>query len=213
MKPPFDLLIGSAGVVLETAKELVRHAPHEAILLDGPPGVGKTHACDQLAWFLTGSEFAIEHVNGQSLGVDTVRAWRERGPTGNLFASKTVKRIDELDQASSSAVAELLSLLDYMPPRFFVLATTNEYEKLRAQSKGRLETRFVRYTVTAPSVPQTARLLKRRHKLPLDVATAIARGAVPEGCLETEGCNVRAALKDARGYLAAKRTLNPSPKP
>lgn len=206
MKPAPDFLIGPAGLAHEAVWEICREAPHKAILLDGPPGVGKTRALDDIALKLTGCDFAIEHVNGQSLGIETVRGWRERGPSGNLFSTRTVKRIDEIDLASGSAVAEMLSLLDYMPRNFFILATTNDYAKLRSQSQGRLETRFVRFHVDAPTVQQTARMLMRRHKLPLEVATTIARGAVPEGLLESEGCNVRAALMDAEGYLAALAT-------
>ena len=200
-------LIGAAAVTLDAAWHIVIHAESGAILLDGPPGVGKTDVCDRIAARLCDSPLGIERINGQSLGIEVVRSWRERGCYGNLFSRKSVKRIDELDHAGPSAMAEMLTLLDYLPAGLFILATTNDYARLRSLSQGRLESRFVRFSVTAPTVQQTARLLMRRHKLPLEVATAIATGAVPEGCLATEGCNVRAALKDALGYMAAAQVV------
>jgi len=205
MKTHPSALIGPAASVLGAARAVFRDADRGAVLLTGNPGVGKTALSDQLALELTGSRFSIEHVNGQSLGIDLVRAWRERGAYGNLFSSWTVKRVDELDHASSSAVAELLSYLDYLPARTAVLATTNDYGKLQALNKGRLESRFIRFQVDAPSVRQTAMHLCKKFCISASAAEAIARGAVPEGCLESEGCNVRAAEHDARGYKAARK--------
>ena len=53
-------------------------------------------------------------------------------------------------------MAELLTYLDTLPKKHAVIATTNEFGKLRAASKGRLESRFIRFRVDAPSVEQTA---------------------------------------------------------
>lgn len=204
MRTPSPSLIGPVAAVLAAAVELSSTAERLAILLDGDPGTGKTAALDQLAARLTGTSYAIEHVNGQSLSVDLVRHWRERAAYGNLFSSWTVKRVDEIDQAGASAAAELLTLLDYLPRGLAILATTNDFARLRAQTKGRLESRFHRFHVDAPSVAETAALLASRHRIPARVAEQIARGAVPEGCLITAGCNVRAAIKDAEAYRAAR---------
>lgn len=204
MRTPSPSLIGPVAAVLAAAVELSSTAERLAILLDGDPGTGKTAALDQLAARLAGTPYAIEHVNGQSLSVDLVRQWRERAAYGNLFSSWTVKRVDEIDQAGSSAVAELLTFLDYLPRGLAILATTNDFARLRAQSKGRLESRFHRFHVDAPSVAETAELLTIRHRIPARVAEQIARGAVPEGCLLSAGCNVRAAIKDAEAYRAAR---------
>jgi hypothetical protein len=199
-------LIGPAASVLGAARELRKRestAPL-AILCEGNPGVGKSHLLDLLALELTKSPFAIERVNGQSLGIDLVREWRERAAYGNLFSDWTVKRIDELDEASASATNELLTYLDYLAPRHAVLATTNKYAKLRANNKGRLETRFVRFHVGAPSVDDAFGFLRKYKHLSVGVAKSIALGSVPEGCLPTEGVNMRACIKDADGYFAAK---------
>jgi len=204
-------LIGPAVSFLETARALGQKHDRIAILAHGSPGVGKTHALDQLALELTGSRFAIEQVNGQSLSVDLVRQWRERGCYGNLFSEWTVKRVDELDHASGSASAELLSMLDYLAPRTAILATTNDYGKLRAASKGRLETRFKVFRVDAPSIEDATAYLRERFKVPAAVAREIARGAVPDGCLPSEGVNMRACVEDAEGYLAARVVANATP--
>lgn len=199
-----DALIGPAAAVLAAVVELVDSRENAAVLLEGDPGIGKTVALDQLARRICGHELAIERVNGQSLSVDLVRSWRDRAAYGNLFSPWTVKRIDEIDQASSSAVSELLTFLDYLPRRIAVLATTNDYAKLRLQSKGRLETRFHRYHVDAPTVEETTAHLVKLFRIPKTVAQKIAGGAVPEGCLPSEGCNMRAAIKDAEAFAAAR---------
>lgn len=204
MKSPHPSLIGPAAAVQSAARALLSQRDRAALLLDGDPGVGKTAVLDLLAQEITGTPYAIEHVNGQSLSVDLVRQWRERGPYGNLFAAWTVKRIDEIDAASSSAIAEMLSFLDYLPKGLVVLASTNEFSKLRMATKGRLESRFHRFHVDAPSVEETTAHLVKTYKVPKSVAQQIARGAVPEGCLVTAGCNVRAAVRDAEAFLAAR---------
>lgn len=197
-------LIGPAASVLGAARGLAQKPGPLAVLCEGNPGVGKSHLLDLFALELTKSPFAIERVNGQSLGIEVVREWRERAAYGNLFSDWTVKRIDELDLASGSAMAELLSYLDYLTPRHAVLATTNDYAKLRANSKGRLETRFVRFHVDPPSVDDAVGFLKRYRQLPAAIAKSIALGSVPEGCLPSEGVNMRACLKDADGFCAAR---------
>lgn len=197
-------LIGPAASVLGAARELGSDRSALAILCEGNPGVGKSHLLDLLALELTRSPFAIERVNGQSLGIEVVREWRERAAYGNLFSDWTVKRIDEIDLASGSAIAELLTYLDYLTPCHAVLATTNDYSKLRANSKGRLETRFVRFHVGPPSVEEAIAFLRKHKHLPAAIAKSIALGSVPEGCLATEGVNMRACLRDADGYFAAR---------
>ena len=196
-------LIGPAVSVMETARALAARHDRLAILLHGDPGVGKSHVLDLLAIELTGSPFAIEQMNGQSIGIENVREWRQRAGYGNLFSRWTVKRLDELDQASSSARAELLSYLDYLPAGVAVLATTNNYARLRAESKGRLETRFKTFRVDAPSVQDARQYMRRHFRIPGTAALAIAQGAVPDGCLPSEGVNMRACIEDAEAFAAA----------
>jgi hypothetical protein len=198
-------LIGPAASVLEAARALAAKQNPIALLIEGDPGVGKGHLSDQLALELTGSIFAIEQINGQSLSVEIVRLWKHRCAFGNLFSEWTVKRVDELDQASGSAMAELLTYLDYLRKGNAIIATTNEFAKLRALSKGRLESRFVRFHVAPLSVQQVTTFLCQKYRIDKRSAQAIALGAVPEGCLPTAGCNLRTATNDAEGLKAAKK--------
>jgi hypothetical protein len=197
-------LIGPAADVLRSIRVLAKQRDRLAILAEGRPGGGKSHLLDLLALDLTGSKHAVETVNGQSLNVEIVRAWRVSAPLGNLFSAWTIKRIDELDQSSPGAQSELLTFIDYLPARHGVFATTNEYVKLRAISKGRLESRFVRVHVGSPSVEEAVKFLRRRFRIPKEVALQIAEGAIPEGCLAIEGVNMRTCMKDVQGYRAAK---------
>lgn len=195
-------LFGPAATILVAARALAATRDRLAILLDGDPGIGKTRLADQLAAEIAQSPHAIETVNGQSLGIELVREWRERACYGNLFSKWTVKRIDELDQMSGSAMSEMLTYLDTLPAHHAIIATTNEFGKLRAMTKGRLESRFIRFPVDAPGVIETAHYLRARFKILDSQALAIARGAVPDEMLD--GCNVRAAMHDAEALVAVQ---------
>jgi len=204
-------LIGPAASVLEAARVLAKDDGPLRLLLDGNPGNGKTTLADQLAREITGNAFSVELVNGQSLGIELVRSWRDRGRYGNLFSDWTVKRIDEIDSASPSAIAELLTYLDYLPPRTAVIATTNDYAKLQATSKGRLESRFIRYHVDSPTIEETTLHLSKTFCISATIACEIAKGSVPIGMLESEGCNVRTACNDARAFVAVKASAPAKP--
>ncbi len=200
-------LIGPAALVLRAAVAVTASRASFAVLLDGDPGVGKTTVADALALQITGNRHAVEWVNGQSLNIELVRQWRCSAAYGNLFSPWTIKRVDELDHASPAAMAEMLTLLDTLPRGHAIVATTNEFSKLRAASKGRLDSRFIRFNVQAPSIEDTAAYIRTRFKITAAQAKQIALGAVPEGELATSGCNVRTAQHDAEALAAVQSVL------
>lgn len=193
-------LIGPAAAVMAAARAIAARRNPLTLLLDGDPGIGKTTIADALALELTGTVHAIETVNGQSLSPDLVREWRFGSALGNLFSDRTVKRIEELDQIGHAGGCELLSYLDTLPRGHAVIATTNDFARLRSAWKGRLETRFARLPVEAPPAQLVAEHLQARFRLTKKQAIAIARGAVPNGQLD--GANVRAAILDADALTA-----------
>jgi chromosomal replication initiation ATPase DnaA len=176
----------------------------QAALLYGPPGVGKTHLLDKMALDIAGTKHAIEQVNGQSVSVDLVREWRERTAYGNLFSTWTIKRIDEFDCASQPARNEILSLLDYLPPKNLILATTNDYNALRKADNRRLESRIKCIPVAGPSGKDAADFLRRRFKVPAEIAAEIVKGALPDESLGFDGVNMRQAISDAQAWRAAQ---------
>jgi ATPase family associated with various cellular activities (AAA) len=196
-------LIGDCLLALEKLRLLLRRKQLKAALCYGPPGVGKTHLSDLLAREVTGSPFAIEQVNGQSLSVDLVRDWRERAAYGNLFSAWTVKRVDEFDCASPQARNEILSLLDYLPPNHLILATTNDYQAVRSADNRRLESRFKCLPVDGPGILDATAYLRKEFRLPAATAGEIARGASSH-CLGFDGVNMRQAVADAQNWLAER---------
>lgn len=196
-------LIGPIAGVLPVLRKLTTGRPSFGTILYGEPGSGKSHGLDLFAQELTGNKVSIEHVNGQSLDIALVREWRERMPYGNLFSKWTVKRIDELDSASPAARNELLSLLDYLRPHHLILATTNDYAKLRADGNRRLESRFKCYEVNGPSADEAAAYLIRHFQIPTGIAAEIADAARPDGEL-LAGVNMRLCVEDAQSWLATQ---------
>lgn len=202
-----DLTLPLIGDALRTLAVLHVHLKKKrlrAALCYGPPGVGKSHLLDLFALEVTGSPFAIEQVNGQSLSVDLVREWREKACYGNLFSKWTVKRVDEFDCASPQARNEVLSLLDYLPATHLFLATTNDYAALRADANRRLESRFKCLAVAGPEMSEAAGYLRTRYRVPAVVAAEIIKGALPDNTLGFDGVNMRQAIEDAQNWLAAR---------
>jgi hypothetical protein len=201
-------IIGPAALSLAHKRALGRRCKSLATLDFGPPGSGKTHINDLFALELTGGqEHSIERVNGQSVTVELVREWRKRACVGNLFSKWTVKRIDELDCASPAARNELLSLIDYLPAHYAVLATTNNYESLRGDNSRRIESRFKTNPVNGPSEEEAVAYLVGNMDLPIDVARKIAECARPDGeLLDDLGVNMRLCVEDAENWLAVQDT-------
>lgn len=197
-------LIGPAVTVLAYYRALCKRLKAFGAIAYGPPGTAKSTLLDVLALEITGHPLAVEQVNGQSLTVEMVREWKVGMAYGNLFSKFTVKRIDEFDCSSAAARNELLSLLDYLKPGHYILATTNDYEKLRADGNRRIESRFKCMEVNGPSPEDAAAYLGAQFQIPPDVAAEITKGAMPDGDLGFAGVNMRLCVEDAQGWLAAQ---------
>lgn len=197
-------LIGPITAVLPTIERLAKLPRGLGVILYGEPGGGKSHGLDLFAQRLTGSVHAIEHVNGQSLDIALVRHWRQQMAYGNLFSPYTVKRIDELDSASPAARNELLSLLDYLRPKHLILATTNDYARLRSDGNRRLESRFKCYEVNGPDPDEATAYLVRHFQIPHEVAVEITAAARADSDLGLGGVNMRLCVEDAQSWLAVQ---------
>jgi hypothetical protein len=194
-------LIGGAARLLGQLRKLIKRHDRLAILLYGYPGVAKSDLLDRFALEQAGSDYAIERANGQSVTIEVVRQWRDRGAVGNLFSQWTVKRIDELDKASPAARYELLTYADYLPKHTLVLATTNDYGSIRGDGERRFESRFKVFEVEGPTLTEAIHYLVTHFKVSAEVAQSIALTSVPDGCLPTVGINMRLAIDNAQTYL------------
>ena len=195
-----NYLIGPAarvdGILHLMADEVMAEGAESIkVLLYGAPGVGKTEISNHLAATLTGaSPFAVESINGKELDLAKVKEWRHNLRYGNLFAPWDVKIVNEVDKASADAQVLMLTLMDELPARRAIIATSNLQLDLLHE---RFQTRFMQYKVEAPTTEEIAQVLAKRFPgLRADAYPQIAVGS---------GGNVRAALADARAAHFAHR--------
>ena len=163
----------------------------KAVLLYGPPGVGKTSIADMVAAELSGCPLAVEEFNGKLVTVETVKQWMGTLGVCSLFGVYSVKIINEMDRCTRDAQDLLLTYLDRLPPGRAVIGTSNLQLDLLTE---RFQTRFQSIKLAAPSTEEIAAMLRRHW--PVDEATSL-RIAVGSG-----GC-VRAALADLESWLDA----------
>ena len=193
-------LIGPAGQIESILTLMAEDATMDIsanvkVLLYGAPGIGKTELCNRLASQLTGGQaFAVESINGKELDIAKVKYWRNEMLYGNIFAPWSVKIVNEVDRASVDAQVLMLTLLDELPSRRAILATSNL--NVGALSD-RFQTRFSQYKVAAPSTEELIAFIRSKYP----AVSESDCGMIAVG----SGGNVRAALADAKSADLAIR--------
>lgn len=152
------------------------------LMFTGPPGVAKSMLAEELASAMTGESVErikaytavnVEALNGQSVTVDVVRGWKERGIyRGSLFGETHVILVDEIDAISPAALNEIRTYLDRLPKSTVFICTTNfEPGTLQPQLQGR----FKLYYFEKVSRQEIAAWLISKFNLPPDVAAETAK--------------------------------------
>jgi len=160
------------------------------ILLNGPPGVGKTALVRYLASLLGCDPFSITKLNGTEVRLETVNELSRAMHYSALSGDYNLIWIDEADKVNPLAQVRFLTMLDDLPDGVAIACTSNcRVEEFEA----RFQSRFQVCELSSPTAAHIETLLRRWPLQPEDIAS-IAKGA--------RG-NVRQALLDARTALNA----------
>ena len=167
------------------------------ILLNGPPGVGKTALALYLQRLIGADKWSTTKHNGTELKIelmeDIARSLHFRG----LFGDYRLLHFDEVDMMSRVAQTHFLSTLDDLNDGVAVVCTSNC--KL-AEFEPRFQTRFQVFEIIPPTPAEIETLL-------CDYIDAAAAKQIA-----TFACgNVRQALLDAKGVLQQTLPMVPMP--
>ncbi|HVY68925.1 MAG TPA: AAA family ATPase [Verrucomicrobiae bacterium] len=168
---------------LVAAAKASDHAPL-ALMLWGPPGVGKTQLAEFFTRAIGAGPWSIHKFNGTQVKIEEVETLAREFRAPSLFDGYRVIRVEEVDKVPHLAQVRLLTLLDDLPPRAAIVATSNcrpeEFEI-------RFQRRFTVLHVTPPPLNDVESLLLRLG-VPAKAARHIANFS---------GGNIGQALKDA----------------
>lgn len=159
------------------------------ILFYGDPGVGKSALVEYLLARLGTSRWSVTRLSGTEVRLEDVQAFAARLCYRDLFSAYKILWIDEMDRASHTARASMLTMLDTLPDHVGVIVTSNQAV---ADMEKRFFTRFQAFEIKAPTSAQIRTLLHRWRKLRTDAINRIA-----ELCCG----NVRHALLEAQTEL------------
>lgn len=187
-----EQFLGPARKVAEALAKIALHRRQTGeplkILLNGPPGTGKSSLAEFTVAQLGGTKFSTQKYNGTDVNIDKVTELRSKLSLRDMFGDFRVIHVDEADKIPHIAQVAFLTLLDDLPSQAAVICTSNchleEFEK-------RFQSRFETYTVKGPAADEIATFLRTMGVNP----KAAARIA------ELSCGDVRAALNDASSEL------------
>jgi len=157
------------------------------ILLNGPPGVGKTGLALYLQSLLGCNKWSTNKLNGTQVKIEVIEDLAHQMHFRSLFGDYRLIHIDEADVIPKVAQVRFLSMLDDLPDGAAVVCTSNC--KLK-EFENRFQTRFQVFEVIPPTAQEIESLLCDfiRPEYAHQIAT-FACG------------NVRQALLDAKGSV------------
>ena len=190
--------IGHAREVAKTIDRIVKRSKPKGtpikLLLLGGPGVGKSALADYLLEQLGVSKWAITKLSGAQVRLEEIEDWASRLCYRELGGGYKFLRIEEMDRASHTARARLLTVLDDLPDHVGVICTSN---KEISEIEPRFPSRFQNFTVKEPTAEEIKKLLSRWPLREQD-ANRISEFACG---------NVRLALFDAQTEMDRKPAL------
>lgn len=185
--------IGPARDVARTLSRIAKRslpscAPVKVLIL-GDPGVGKSALADYLLEQLgVNQKWSVAKLSGAQVRLEEIEEWAGRLHYRDLFSPYKFLRIEEMDRASHTARARLLTVLDDLPNHVGIICTSN---KEITEIEPRFPSRFQNFTVKAPAAEEIRTLLKRWPLRENDL------NQLSEFCCG----NVRRALFDAQTIL------------
>lgn len=126
------------------------------LLFYGDPGVGKSALVEYLLAQLGTSKWSVTRMSGTEVRLEDVQAFNARLCYRDLFSTYKILWIDEMDRASHTARAAMLTMLDTLPDHVAVVVTCN---KSIGEIEQRFFTRFQAFEIKPPTSDQIRQLL------------------------------------------------------